>query len=151
MKGSVAGAYPVAMTVAAPRLGSEATTQGIRVEVSPSFMPDHSRPSEREFVFAYRVRITNVGQEAAQLVSRRWLIVDANGVTHSVEGPGVVGQQPRLEPGQSFEYSSYCPLKTAWGTMEGTFQMRRDDAGTFEAVVARFYLAGAPEASRTGA
>ena len=115
------------MAVASPRLGSEATTQGIRVEVSPSYMPEHSRPTEREFVFAYRIRITNLGDEAAHLVSRRWLIVDANGTSHVVEGPGVVGQQPRLEPGQSFDYSSYCPLKTPWGTMEGSFQMRRDD------------------------
>jgi len=136
------------MTATASRLGSEATTQGIRVEVTPSYMPDHSRPSEREFVFAYRIRITNTGEEAAQLISRRWAIVDANGVRHDVEGPGVVGQQPRLEPGQTFEYSSYCPLKTAWGTMEGTFQMRRDDSRGFEAAVARFYLAGPSEAGR---
>jgi ApaG protein len=73
------------------------------------------------------------------------VIVDAVGQRHVVEGPGVVGQQPRLEPGQSFEYSSYCPLKTAWGTMEGEFQMRRDDARDFEARVARFYLAGPTE------
>lgn len=129
----------------ASKLGSEATTQGIRVEVSPSFMPDHSRPSEREYVFSYRIRVTNMGEEAAQIVSRRWLIVDAGGNRHEVEGPGVVGQQPRLEAGQTFEYSSYCPLKTPWGTMEGTFQMRRDDARGFDAVVARFYLAGPNE------
>ena len=126
---------------AVSKLGSDATTDGIRVEVSPSFMPEHSRPDEREFVFAYRIRITNLGDQPAQLMSRRWLIVDAGGNRHIVEGPGVVGQQPRLEPGQSFEYSSYCPLKTAWGTMEGTFHLRRDDSTTFDARVARFYLA----------
>lgn len=133
------------MPAAASKLGSEATTQGIRVEVSPSYMPDHSRPAEREFVFSYRIRVTNGSQEAAQIVSRRWVIVDASGGRHEVEGPGVVGQQPRIEPGGTFEYSSYCPLKTPWGTMEGTFQIRRDDGRGFDAVVARFYLAAPVE------
>lgn len=133
------------MSATAAKLGSEATTQGIRVEVSPSYMPDHSRPSEREYVFSYRIRVTNQGESAAQIVSRRWIIVDAGGNRHDVEGPGVVGQQPRIEPGQTFEYSSYCPLKTPWGTMEGTFQMRRDDGTVFDAAVARFYLASVPD------
>lgn len=132
------------MAATAPNLGSDATTQGIRVEVQPSFMPEQSRPADREYVFAYRIRVTNLGEAAAQIVSRRWLIVDANGNRHEVEGPGVVGQQPRIEPGQTFEYSSYCPLKTPWGTMEGVLQMRRDDAEGFDAAVARFYLAAPP-------
>lgn len=133
------------MPASASKLGSEATTQGIRVEVNPSYMPDHSRPHEREYVFSYRIRVTNTGEQAAQIVSRRWLIVDAGGGRHEVEGPGVVGQTPRIEAGGTFEYSSYCPLKTPWGTMEGTFQMRRDDGERFDAVVARFYLAGPSE------
>ena len=109
-------------------------------------MTEQSRPAEREYMFAYRIRIANEGDAPAQLISRHWVIVDAQGNRHDVEGPGVVGRQPRLEPGQIFEYSSYCPLKTPWGTMEGAFLMRRDDSSEFEATVARFYLAAPQDA-----
>lgn len=135
------GAYAWVMAAGAKKLGSEATTEGVRVEVWPAFMAEQSQPDERQWMFSYRVRITNEGSEAATLESRYWLIVDAHGERHEVRGPGVVGQQPRVEAGEAFEYSSFCPLRTAWGTMEGSFQMRRDDGRAFEAVVARFYLA----------
>jgi ApaG protein len=86
------------------------------------------------------VKITNEGEAPIRLISRYWLIVDAQGRSHEVRGEGVVGQQPRIMPGESHEYSSYCPLPTMWGTMEGRYQMRRDDGTTFDATVARFYL-----------
>ncbi len=130
------------MTLAAPKtLGSEAVTQGIRVAVEPSFVATHSDIERGRFIFAYRVRMTNEGEQHAQLASRSWEIVDADGVRHDVDGPGVVGQHPELAPGESFEYSSYCPLSTAWGTMEGHFVFVRGDESTFNARVARFYFA----------
>lgn len=122
-------------------LGSEAVTAGIRVAVTPAYAPERSDPSAPEHVFSYRIRISNEGADPVQLLSRRWLIVDALGRRHEVEGEGVIGQQPRIEPGQAFEYESWCPLRTVWGTMEGFYVMTRDDGTTFEARVARFYLA----------
>ncbi len=124
-----------------PLLGSEAVTDGIRVSVRPSYDPDRSDPAKPEFVFLYRIRIANEGRDAVQLLSRRWRIVDAQGRANEVEGEGVIGNQPRIEPGQTFQYESWCPLRTVWGTMEGTFTMRRDDGEQFEVQVARFYLA----------
>jgi len=125
------------------QLGSEALTDGIRVHVEPTFLDSHSDIDRGNFTFAYKIRLTNEGAMAARLVSRR--IVDADGHESVVEGPGVVGQHPNLGPGENFEYSSFCPLKTAWGTMEGHFTFERADGETFRATVARFYLA-CPEA-----
>lgn len=121
--------------------GSEAVTEGIRVVVRPSYDPDRSDAAKPEHVFLYKIRITNEGPQPAQLLARRWLIVDAQSRRNQVEGEGVVGRQPRIEPGQTFEYESWCPLRTAWGTMEGAFTMRRDDGERFDVTVARFYLA----------
>ncbi len=130
------------MTLAAPKtLGSEAVTNGIRVVVVPSFVATHSDIERGRFIFSYHITMTNEGSQPAQLTSRFWEIVDADGTRHDVEGPGVVGQHPDLAPGESFEYSSYCPLPTAWGTMEGHFVFARPDESTFNARVARFYFA----------
>ncbi|MGE3275382.1 MAG: Co2+/Mg2+ efflux protein ApaG [Vicinamibacterales bacterium] len=120
---------------------SVATTQGIRVQVESLFLPDRSSPREQQFLFAYRVTVTNVGHEAAQLVSRHWIITNADGEVQEVRGPGVVGEQPTLEPGGSYEYTSFCPLTTSVGTMHGSYTMVRPDGETFEAVIAPFTLA----------
>lgn len=125
--------------------GSEAVTSveggAFRVVVTPTYEPDHSDAAEGRYVFTYRIRITNESEEAAVLLSRRWVIVDADGERHEVEGDGVVGRQPRIEPGSYHEYESFCPLQTPWGTMEGHYRMGLDDGRRFEVEVARFYLA----------
>lgn len=123
-----------------PSRGSETLTYGVRVRVAPNFVPEQGECERRSYVFTYRVRITNESPRTVQLVSRRWEIVNASGSSHVVQGEGVVGQQPVLEPGQSFEYSSYCPLDTPWGTMEGCFTMTREDGQAFDIPVGRFYL-----------
>ena len=93
---------------------TEATTRGIRVRVRAEFVPERSAPDRKHFFFSYRVRIENLGEEAAQLVSRRWEITDGEGNVQVVEGAGVVGEQPLLTPGASFEYTSFCPLPTPY-------------------------------------
>lgn len=115
-------------------------TRGFKVEVKPEYLPEHSRPDQRKYVFGYRIRITNEGREKAQLKSRHWVIVDADGDRHDVVGEGVVGHQPEMAPGQVFEYTSYCPLETPWGTMEGSYTLLGDGGQTFEISVARFFL-----------
>lgn len=119
---------------------SDVTTEGVRVEVESVYDADRSAPHESYFFFAYRVRISNLGERRVQLVSRRWLITDADGRTERVEGPGVVGQQPVLEPGQAFEYTSFCPLKTPLGWMRGSYRMVTADGSAFEAAIAPFAL-----------
>jgi ApaG protein len=99
----------------------EATTQGIRVEVQPAFVREQSNPAQSHYFFSYKVRIINGGEKKLQLLSRHWVITDAFGQTEEVVGPGVIGQQPTLEPGQSFEYSSFCPLPTPTGSMQGSY------------------------------
>jgi len=126
-------------------IGSQATTKGITVRIQPSWLARESSPSHGRWVFSYQVQIINDSDASVQLVARRWTIVDGDGDSHVVEGEGVVGQQPRLAPGQSFRYGSYCPLATEWGTMEGTFTLVREDGTSFEAEVRRFYLVGSPE------
>jgi ApaG protein len=120
---------------------SDATTRGIRIEVKSSYISDRSSPGESEFFFAYKVRISNVGSLTAKLVSREWIITDAEGDVERVKGPGVVGQQPVLPPGGEFEYTSACPLKTSVGSMYGCYQMVTDSGEHFDAVVAPFTLA----------
>lgn len=120
---------------------SEAITNGIRIRVSSQYLPDHGGESrERQWFFTYTVRISNEGLDTVQLVSRHWVITDANGAVEEVRGPGVVGAQPVLAPGESFEYTSGCPLKTAFGTMRGSYQMVTDDAQEFDAEIAPFSL-----------
>ena len=119
---------------------TEAVTAGVRVSATAFFLPDESAPDQRRYVFGYRVVIANEGKATVQLLSRQWVIIDAEGNREDVQGPGVVGQTPVLKPGQRFEYTSRCPLRTPWGTMEGSYRMRRDDGELFEASVSRFYL-----------
>jgi len=120
---------------------SDTTTEGIRVRVGAQYRPDQSDPDRRHYVYAYRVVLTNQGERPAKLLSRHWIIRDANNELREVRGQGVVGEQPRLEPGESFQYVSGCPLGTSWGTMEGSYEMQREDGETFRARIGRFFLA----------
>ena len=120
---------------------SEATTRGIRVEVSSVYIPERSVPEAGQYFFAYRVRITNLGNETARLLSRVWIITDGDGHQEVVQGSGVVGEQPQLEPGRSFEYTSYCPLPTPVGTMHGTYRFVTASGTSFDAQIAPFSLA----------
>jgi ApaG protein len=119
---------------------SEAVTDDIRVEVMASYSPENSRPLEGEWVFQYTVRITNQSTSTVQLLGRHWLITDAADQTEEVRGPGVVGKQPVLAPGESFKYSSWCPLKTTTGMMRGTYEMARTDGSHFDIEIAPFAL-----------
>jgi ApaG protein len=119
---------------------SSAVTDGIRVEVKSDYRPERSEPQRRRWLFSYTVTISNEGTAPAQLVTRHWIILDGNGHREDVRGDGVVGHQPRLEPGQSFEYTSFCVLQTSHGSMRGTYQMVRDGGEKFDAVIAPFPL-----------
>ena len=120
---------------------SDTTTRGIRVQVESFYDEDRSSPQESYYFFAYQVRISNEGEQRAQLISREWIITDANGEVQRVQGPGVVGEQPVLGPGEDFEYTSFCPLATPVGTMHGSYRMVRHDGSSFEAEIAPFSLA----------
>ncbi|HVM96949.1 MAG TPA: Co2+/Mg2+ efflux protein ApaG [Candidatus Acidoferrales bacterium] len=119
---------------------SEAATRGIRIRVESTFVPERSDPDQSYWFFAYRVEISNEGTEAAQLTSRHWIITDANGHVEHVKGPGVVGEQPVLQPGEAFQYTSACPLRTPVGTMHGTYQMVTSGGECFDAEIAPFSL-----------
>lgn len=119
---------------------SEAQTFGVRVEVTSSFVRERSEPARGRWFFAYHIRISNHGDQNVQLVSRHWIITDAHGRVEEVTGPGVVGKQPVLEPGASFEYTSFCPLGTPFGTMRGSYQMVGADGQAFDAEIAEFAL-----------
>jgi ApaG protein len=120
---------------------SDCTTRGIRIEVRSEFLAERSSPREEQYLFQYHVRISNVGTETAQLVSREWIITNADGEVERVKGPGVVGEKPMLAPGGVFEYTSFCPLKTAVGTMQGSYQMVTQDGTRFDAAISAFTLA----------
>lgn len=120
---------------------SEALTEGVRVRVRSEYRPERSNPQRKQFFFAYTVRILNESTRTVQLISRHWIITDANGTQEEVRGPGVVGEQPVLRPGGSFEYTSGCPLPTEFGTMQGTYLMRAQDGTEFSAAIALFRLA----------
>jgi ApaG protein len=120
---------------------SDTTTRGIRIQVKSAYLPERSSPKESSYLFMYHVKIANVGSETAQLVSREWIITNAEGEVERVKGPGVVGEHPVLAPGSSFEYTSYCPLKTAVGSMHGSYQMVTANGEQFDAVIAPFTLA----------
>jgi len=122
---------------------SDAVTNSIRVEVMSRHSPENSRPQQGEWVFEYTVRITNQGSETVQLLSRHWIITDASEHTAEVEGPGVVGEQPILAPGESFKYSSWCPLKTPVGKMHGTYRMAVAGGAQFDIEIAPFALKAA--------
>ncbi len=125
-----------------------ATTRDVRVLVSPRFLPEQSDPERGRFLWAYSVRIENLGETTVQLISRHWVITDARNHVEEVRGPGVVGEQPVLKPGESFEYTSGCPLPTPSGGMEGSYQMLTTDGETFDAAVPAFSL-HLPTATRT--
>jgi ApaG protein len=120
---------------------SSIVTDGIRVEVKSVYVPEQSAPRAHRYVFAYTVHIVNEGAGRAQLKSRHWIITDGNGKVEEVKGPGVVGQQPSLGPGEHFEYTSGCILQTPRGEMRGTYQMQRPDGAMFDAAIAPFVLA----------
>jgi ApaG protein len=126
-------------TVAEPT--SLAMTDGIRVRVQSHYIADQSSPRDDRYVFAYTITISNEGQHTTQLRTRHWIITDGRGTIEEVRGDGVVGEQPRLTPGQSFQYTSGCVLNTPVGTMHGTYRMWRDDGSYFDAVIAPFSLA----------
>lgn len=115
-------------------------TEGIRITVRPLFLPDQSRPSQRHYVFAYFVRIENVGQEPAQLLARHWYIHDSIGHDSEVEGEGVVGEQPLIQPGKVHEYQSFCVLQSGRGHMEGRYRFIRAGGDVFDAQIPRFLL-----------
>ena len=118
------------------------TTQGIRISVEPFYLPHESIPIQHRYVFAYRITILNQSPDTVQLLRRHWYIVEANGVQREVEGEGVVGLQPVLEPGESHQYTSWCPLMTDLGKMYGTFQMvRLSDDAKFDVQIPEFKLA----------
>ncbi len=119
---------------------SEAVTRNIRVQVEPDYDPSRSDPQRNQWFFLYTVRLTNEGRERVQLVSRHWIITDAVGQVDEVRGPGVVGQQPVLEPGESFEYTSFCTLTTPSGSMRGTYQMVTDRQEHFDIEIPQFTL-----------
>jgi ApaG protein len=116
-------------------------TNGIMVTVKSQYIPERSSLSGRQFAFAYTVRISNEGDVTTRLESRHWIITDAAGHVEEVRGPGVVGVQPRLKPGETFEYTSWCVLATPSGEMRGTYQMVTDAGSTFDADIAPFRLA----------
>ncbi len=119
---------------------TEDTKYEIAVSCKATYVEDQSDPSKNHYVFAYTVTISNTGNVAAQLMSRHWIITDANGKVLEVKGLGVVGQQPLLKPGESFEYTSGTHLETAVGTMHGTYQMIAEDGRHFDAPIASFTL-----------
>jgi ApaG protein len=118
----------------------EAVTHGIRVRVRPKYLEDQSAPDEGRYFWAYTIEITNETDAVVQLRSRHWKITDANGRTEEVRGPGVVGRQPVLRTGQSFTYTSGCPLTTPSGIMVGTYRMQLDDGNFIEVAIPAFFL-----------
>ena len=118
---------------------SDTTTRGIRIQVESEYLAD--KGNHGTWYFAYHVRISNGGPETAQLLSREWIITDGDGKVEQVQGPGVVGEFPILEPGESFEYTSFCPLPTSMGTMHGAYTMRTQSGERFDAQIEPFTLA----------
>jgi ApaG protein len=121
---------------------SSCTTRGIRIGVEARFSAEHSAPARQHWFFLYTVTVANEGEVTVQLESRHWVIADATGRVENVRGPGVVGEQPVLMPGESFEYTSGCPLTTPTGEMRGSYTMVTPTGERFEAVIAPFRLQG---------
>jgi ApaG protein len=120
-------------------LHSDTTTDGIRIQAAAMYLPQESGPNNPH-VFGYQITMTNVGAPTSRLLLRHWIIVDSNGHREEVRREGVVGEYPRLAPGESFSYVSYCPIATPWGTMEGSYTFERLDGTRFEVMVGRFFL-----------
>jgi ApaG protein len=116
------------------------TTRGIVVTVKPFYLEDQSSPADNHYVWAYRVRIENRGEQTVQLMNRHWIITDAIGRSQEVKGPGVVGEQPVLRPGDGYEYTSGTPLPTPSGIMHGSYEMAGEKGETFEIVIPAFSL-----------
>lgn len=127
-------------TATIPKYASLVNTRGYSVQAVPMYLPKESDPSSDKFIFRYEITIRNETGEAAQLVARRWTITDSDGDKSLVEGPGVCGVQPTFMPGDVHKYSSFCPLTTPWGTMDGAFKMLTAQGESFEIIVGRFYL-----------
>ena len=115
-------------------------TQGVEVEVAPEYLPEDSSPQDSRFLFAYHISITNRSETEVQLLSRHWIITDGAGAVSEVKGPGVVGEQPKLKPGEKHQYSSFCPLPTPTGNMRGTFQMANSLGAKFDVKIPLFFL-----------
>lgn len=116
------------------------TTNNVQVEVDPVFLPERSDPAQNYYYFAYQVRVKNLGEVTTQLMSRHWVITDGAGRVHEVDGPGVVGEQPTLEPGQEYEYTSFCPLPTPTGNMRGTYHMVDKNGARYDVRIPLFFL-----------
>ena len=121
---------------------SQSTTNGITITVDARFSPEHSSPARRHWFFLYTITIANASDVTVQLLSRHWIITDEEGHVEEVQGPGVVGEQPVLMPGDAFEYTSGCPLTTPTGEMHGTYQLVTPTGEQFDAVIAPFQLRG---------
>ena len=119
----------------------ETITEGIRVQVESVYLDDHSNPEENRYVFAYNIRLKNLSQRKVQLMRRHWIITDSSGEINEVNGDGVVGDQPTLEPNEEYEYTSGSHLKSPVGTMQGTYQMESTDGEEFEVIIPCFTLA----------
>lgn len=117
-----------------------AVTRNIEVKVDPRFLADQSIPEEHQYFWSYSIEITNLGDETVKLISRHWKITDGLGRLHEVKGAGVIGQQPVIEPGSTFRYTSGCPLETPEGIMAGTYQMLSETGQSFEVEVPAFSL-----------
>lgn len=125
-----------------------AKTDGILVKVQSAYVESHSDPDEPRYVFVYNVHIENQGESQASLVSRHWIITDGSGQVEEINGPGIVGETPTLEPGQGHAYQSFCVLETARGTMHGSYQMVREDGEKFDAEIPSFVLSTGSEDSK---
>lgn len=119
---------------------SEATTRGVLVQVRSRYSPERSEPANDKWFFLYTITISNQGQDTVQLLTRHWVVTDGKGTIEEYRGDGVVGKQPTLAPGESFEYTSGCPLTTSFGIMEGTYQMIAADGSRFDVKIAPFTL-----------
>ena len=124
-----------------------ATTRGVTVRVSVSYLPEQSEPRRGRWFWAYHVRLENEGASTVQLLTRHWVITDGRGARHTVEGEGVVGEQPLIEPGGSFDYVSGCPLATPTGAMQGSYRMVAEDGAVFDVEIPRFALVAPAVAS----
>ena len=121
-------------------MSSANTPYQLHVDIRPEYLPEQSSPIDNRYLFAYHVKVENKGTKAAQVIARHWVIKDADGGIEEVRGLGLVGRQPFLQPEQSFEYSSGCPLPTPNGSMRGTFFCMGEDAHPFEVTVLPFEL-----------
>ncbi|MDR6847438.1 ApaG protein [Sphingomonas sp. BE270] len=117
-----------------------AETRGVIVRVAVSFLPEQSEPERGRWFWAYHIRLENAGPQAVQLLTRHWIITDGRGARHSVEGEGVIGEQPLLAPGESFDYVSGCPLSTSTGSMLGSYHMMGEDGSGFDVEIPKFAL-----------